>query len=48
VSAPGDFISVTRDFVIGDWNPQNLDVVALVQDDTSAEILQSGRLLTEQ
>ena len=48
VSAPGDFISVTRDFVIGDWNPQNLDVVAFVQDDTSAEILQSGRLLTEQ
>ena len=48
VSAPGDFISVTRDFVIDGWNPQNLDVVAFVQDDTSAEILQSGRLLTEQ
>ena len=48
VSAPGDFISVTRDFVIGDWNPQNLDLIAFVQDDTSAEILQSGRLLTEQ
>ena len=47
VSAPGDFISVTRDLVINDWNPQNLDVVAFVQDDTSAEILQSGRLLTE-
>jgi len=48
VGAPGDFISVTRDFVIDGWNPQNLDVVAFVQDDTSAEILQSGRLLTEQ
>ncbi|MCK4679694.1 hypothetical protein KAT82_01080 [bacterium] len=47
VSAPGDFISVTRDLVINGWNPQNLDVVAFVQDDTSAEILQSGRLLTE-
>ncbi len=47
LSAPGDFISVTRDLVINDWNPQNLDVVAFVQDDTSAEILQSGRLLTE-
>ncbi len=47
VSAPGDFISVTRDLVINGWNLQNLDVVAFVQDDTSAEILQSGRLLTE-
>ncbi|MEA3408910.1 MAG: PKD domain-containing protein [Candidatus Eisenbacteria bacterium] len=48
VSAPGDSLSVTRDFVIDDWVLQNLDVVAFVQDDTSAEILQSGRLLTEQ
>ncbi len=47
LSAPGDFISVTREFVIDDWVSQNLDVVAFVQDDTSAEILQSGRLLTE-
>ncbi len=47
LSAPGDFISVTREFVIDDWVPQNLDVVAFVQDDTSAEILQSARLLTE-
>ena len=47
VSAPGDFISVTRDFVIDDWNLQHLDIVALVQDDATAEVLQSGRLLTE-
>ena len=47
VSAPGDFISVTRDFTLGEWNTQNLDIVALVQDDATAEVLQSGRLLTE-
>jgi len=47
VSAPGDSITVTRDFVIGDWVLQNLDLVAFVQDDTSAEVLQSARLLTE-
>lgn len=47
VSAAGDSVVVTRDFSIGTWDPQHLDVIAFVQDDATAEILQSGRLMTE-
>lgn len=47
VSAAGDSVVVSRDFSIETWDPQHLDVIAFVQDDGTAEILQSGRLSTE-
>jgi hypothetical protein len=47
VSAAGDSAVVTRGFSIGTWNPQHLDVIALVQDDSTAEIIQSARLSTQ-
>jgi len=47
ISASGESDVVVREFTIGTWDPQHLDVIAFVQDDTSAEILQSARLLTE-
>lgn len=46
IGAVGDSAVVQGGFSIGEWNPEHLDVVAFVQDDTSTEILQSGRLLT--
>jgi len=47
VSAVGDSAVVTRNFSIGTWDPQHLDVIAFVQDDSSAEIIQSARLSTQ-
>jgi hypothetical protein len=44
--AVGESLVVTREFTIGDWDQQHLGVVAFVQDDFSAEIIQSGRLST--
>jgi hypothetical protein len=47
VDAVGESLVVSREFVLGEWDPQHLDIVALVQDDATAEVLQSGRLMTE-
>ncbi len=47
VSAVGESLVVSREFALGDWNAEHLDLVALVQDDATAEVLQSGRLSTE-
>ena len=47
ISASGESAVVVREFAIGTWDPQHLDVIAFVQDDATAEILQSGRLSVE-
>ena len=47
VNAVGESLVVSREFALGDWNTEHLGIVALVQDDATAEVLQSGRLLTE-
>ena len=48
VSAVGDSAAVDHSFTVeGGWDIDELDVVAFVQDDSTGEILQSGRLLTE-
>jgi hypothetical protein len=48
VAATGDSAVVTRTFAVGpSWNVANLDVVAFVQDDSTKEILQAGRLKVE-
>jgi len=48
ISAVGDSVVVERDIVVDpSWNVNNLGVIAFVQDDTTLEIIQSGRLLNE-
>jgi hypothetical protein len=47
VSDAGDSMVVTREFNLGDWDPQHLDLIALVQDETTAEVMQSARLSTQ-
>jgi hypothetical protein len=48
VSAVGEEAVVARAFTVEPgWNEDNLDVIVFVQDDSTAEILQSGRLVTE-
>jgi hypothetical protein len=47
VSAPGESLVVAREFTLGDWDPQHLDLIALVQDETTAEVMQSARLSTQ-
>lgn len=45
VSSYGDSVVVDRSFDIdASWNPNHLDVIAFVQDDSTKEIIQSGRL----
>jgi len=43
----GESLAVSREFALGEWNVEHLGIVALVQDDATAEVLQSGRLLIE-
>jgi len=48
VSAVGEETVVVRAFTVDpEWNEDNLDVIVFVQDDSTGEILQSGRLITE-
>ncbi|HYW68107.1 MAG TPA: hypothetical protein VE960_00740 [bacterium] len=48
VSAVGEEAVVVRAFTVDpEWNEDNLDVIVFVQDDSTAEILQAGRLITE-
>jgi len=48
VSAVGEEAVVVRAFTVdAGWNEDNLDVIVFVQDDSTAEILQAGRLITE-
>jgi hypothetical protein len=47
VSAPGESLVVAREFTLGDWDPQRLDLIALVQNETTAEVMQSARLSTQ-
>ena len=47
VNAVGESLVVSREFTLGGWDLQHLDVVALVQDDVTAEVLQSARLSAE-
>lgn len=47
VAVVGDSAVVTSDFSVAEWNAAHLDIIAFVQDDTSTEVLQSGRLLSE-
>jgi hypothetical protein len=47
VNAVGDWFVISREFALGDWNTEHLGILALVQDDATAEVLQSGRLLPE-
>jgi hypothetical protein len=48
VSAVGEDAVVVRSFTVDpEWNEDNLDVIVFVQDDSTAEVLQSGRLITE-
>ena len=47
VDAVGESLVVSREFALGEWNAEHLDIVALVQDDSTAEVIQSGRLMTE-
>ena len=48
VSAAGESVVVLRDFTVdAEWNVENMDVIAFVQDDSTLEIIQAGRLLTE-
>jgi thiol-disulfide isomerase/thioredoxin len=45
VESVGDSVSVERQFTLGEgWIPDNMDVIAFVQDSNTKEILQSGRL----
>jgi hypothetical protein len=46
-TAVGESLVVNREFALGEWNVEHLGIVALVQDDATAEVLQSGRLLIE-
>ncbi|MCK4512649.1 hypothetical protein KAW64_12970, partial [bacterium] len=36
VSAVGESLVISREFALGEWDPQHLDIVALVQDDSTA------------
>lgn len=48
VSAVGESTVVARDITIDPgWSTAGLDVIAFVQDDSTGEILQSGRLVTQ-
>jgi hypothetical protein len=48
VATTGDSAVVTRTFAVSpSWNAANLDVVAFVQDDSTKEVLQAGRLKIE-
>ena len=45
VEAHGDSMSVDRDFVVEEtWVPENMDVIAFVQNTVTMEVIQSGRL----
>ncbi|MFH1689931.1 MAG: hypothetical protein ABIE42_06800 [Candidatus Eisenbacteria bacterium] len=48
VSAAGESVVVVREFIVDPgWNIENMDVIAFVQDDSTLEIVQAGRLLIE-
>ena len=48
VSGAGESVDVVRGFTVdAGWNTENMDVIAFVQDDSTGEILQSGRLVIE-
>jgi hypothetical protein len=48
VEAPGDSMSVDRDFAVDEsWVPENMDVIAFVQNTVTMEVIQSGRLRLE-
>ncbi|MGD8627534.1 MAG: hypothetical protein PVH52_00500 [bacterium] len=46
--APGDSMLVERDFTVDEtWVPENMDVIAFVQNTVTMEVIQSGRLKLE-
>jgi hypothetical protein len=46
--APGDSMSVERDFAVDEaWVPENMDIIAFVQNTVTMEVIQSGRLKHE-
>jgi len=47
VSAVGESLVFSREFTLGAWDPQHLDVIVFIQDDSTAEIIQSARLSTQ-
>lgn len=48
IAARGESVVVEREFTVDPgWNTENMDVIAFVQDDSTLEIIQAGRLLVE-
>jgi hypothetical protein len=48
VSAAGESVVVEREFTVDlGWNTENMDVIAFVQDNSTLEVIQAGRLSVE-